>query len=137
MVRRAGEDRTFTGCDLGDSMNAIRHTDMLAGGPLAELLATAESEFQEVAELAPDSSLFFERARMVRLIRGKLEEARNAAPKCGTEEAAGIMGVSTRQATKLAKAGKIVAWQKDDRFPWTFDVRSCHAYAARKGEKAA
>jgi hypothetical protein len=108
---------------------------MLAGGPLAAALEAAERDLSEVIELAPDSAFRLERARNVKRLKDAIAAARIEAPKCSTEEAAEILGVSARQATKLAKAGKVKAEQGADGHRWTFDVRSCHAYAQHSNRK--
>lgn len=113
-------------------MEPIRETELIAAGPLGEALAEMEAELAEVVELAPDSYARILLARQVKRLRDAITRARLEAPTCDSEEAADIMGVSERQATKLAKAGVVEAEQRVEGGPWTFKVRSCHAYAGRK-----
>ncbi len=118
-------------------MEPLRHTEMLSGPPFAELLAKWEAELAEIIELAPDSSARLFKAGAVKCLREAIERARRESSTCTSAEAGEIMGVSERQATKLATAGAVTAKQKVVGGPWTYDVRSCHAYAARKGRGAA
>lgn len=110
----------------------IHDTEMMAGGPLADLLAQTRADLEEVAELAPGGTTHLERARFMKRLTRALEEARRAAPECETKEAALILGVSPRQARNLAASGKVKARRKSgDKGDWIFDVRSCHIHKQR------
>jgi hypothetical protein len=119
-------------------MDPLNRTEMLAAGPLADLLAAAVAAEAEARELAPGSSVHFERARQLKALRAAIEAARLEAPICDSEQAGEIMSVSARQATHLAVSEKVEATQRVPGGPWEFSVRSCHAYAARhRGRKSA
>lgn len=116
-------------------LNIEAHT-MIAAAPLSDLLARARESLEEARELAPESTAVLERARFVRDLEAAMKEAIEIKLTCDSQNAGKIMDVSPRQATNLAKAGRVRAWQNAEGGPWTFDVRSCHAYRER-GETAA
>ncbi len=114
-------------------MEDLRDTEMLTAGPIRKALDELRALRDEASEFAPGSAIFLERARTLKLVETAINRARTETPMCDSEEAAFILGVSERQARNLARSGAIEAHQRVDRGPWTFDVRSCHAYAARRG----
>lgn len=115
----------------------IKNTDLLVAAPITRALEETREELAEARELAPGSAIILTLARVVKRLEAALDQSGMEMPRCSTEEAADILGVTTRQATKLAKADKIRAWQNDGGCRWTFDVRSCHSYASSKGCSAA
>lgn len=118
-------------------MDPIRWTEMIVGGPLIEALAELKAELAELRELASGSHAHVVLARQEKRFEAALERARLESPTCGSDEAADILDVTPRQATKLAQAGVIQAEQRVPGGPWTFSVRSCHAYAARRSGRRA
>lgn len=104
---------------------------MIAAAPLIELLAVARASLEEARELAPHGTAALERARIVRDLEAALKEAVEIEMTCDSETAGDIMGVTPRQATNLAKQGKVTAWQNAEGGPWRYNVRSCYAYRDR------
>jgi len=112
-------------------MIPLTSTELLGAAPFADLLEMARRDLQEAIDFAPDSSIRLERARNLARLEATVERARSESPTTDSSGAAEIMGVTPRRATQLAEARKVRAWQEKRGGPWTFDVRSCHAYVAR------
>jgi hypothetical protein len=117
-------------------INSIQPYDMLTAGRLLELLADLEAQLAEIISLSPNSESRFHVARFARDLTAAIIAGATDAPVCNAEVAAKIMGVSSRQATKLALSGRVKASQACPSAPWAFDVRSCRAYSATKRRAA-
>ena len=117
-------------------INSIQPYDMLTAGRLLELLADLEAQLAEIISLSPNSESRFHVARFVRDLTAAIAAAAKETPLCNAEVAAKILGVSVRQATKLALSGRVKASQSCKSGPWEFDVRSCRAYSATKRRAA-
>jgi len=115
-----------------DSIMELSDHEMIAAGPLRELYEKVRARLDEARELHPESPVILSYARDEKALREAIEAGRREAPECDSATAAEILGVSERQATKLARARKVLARQRVPGGPWTFDVRSCYELARRK-----
>ena len=117
-------------------INSIKPHDMLTAGSLLELRADLEAQLAEIISLAPNSESRFHVARFLRDLTAAIIAGATDAPVCNAEVAAKIMGVSIRQATKLALNGRVKATQACPSGPGVFDIRSCREYSATKRRAA-
>jgi hypothetical protein len=117
-------------------IESIKPYQMITAERLLELRADLEAQLAEIISLAPNSESRFHVARFHRDLTAAIIGGATDTPVCNAEAAAKILGVSIRQATKLALSGRVKASQSCKSGPWVFDVRSCREYSATKRRAA-